>query len=216
MAVSTSHKAALILLAVAAVAGGLAGLSHVLDAEARDRQAVRAFVWDMEKKLRAHNGAALFLGEGASTPEQSQPGPARAHDWLRADVDRVAHLEALQILPGDVDVHAETATADYTVAGRTLPGDPPVPRRGRLVLRRTPEGWRLVANRILEEPEDDAGPAAPTTGSQPRVHQQHTHQRLTARLGSIAVLALLGSAFFLIQPFVTRTTRRRRVQRRRR
>lgn len=215
MAASTSRKAALVLLAIGAVAGGLAVLSHVLDAEARDRQEVRAFVWDMEKELRAHDEAALFLGEGASTPGQSQPGPSRAQDSLRADLDRVAHLEALQILPGDIDVHGETATADYTVAGRTRPGDPPIPRRGRLALRRTPEGWRLAANRFLHEPEDDAGPAAPTTGSLPRVHH-HTHQRLTARLGTIAVLALLGSAFFLIQPFVTRTTRGRRFRRRRR
>ena len=214
MAVSTSRKPALILLAIAAVAAGLAILVHRADAEDRDRRAVRGFVWDLERKLRAEGGAAWLLSEGAFPSGQGDPEAEPARDRLRADLDRLARLDRIQILPGDIAIHAETATADYTVGGNPRPGDPQPPRRGRLVLRRTREGWRLASNRFLDESED-AGPPAPTTGSRRRFHR-HAKESLDAVLGSTAVLALLASAFLIVKPFVTRTARGRRARRRRR
>lgn len=207
MTTAARRKAGFVLLAIAAVAGGLAVLVYELDAEERDRHAVQAILSDVERKLRAHDGSAWLLSEGALPPGQAHPGDEPAHEGIRADLDRLAHLDRLQILPGDVDIHADTATVGYGILGTSRLGDPPAPRGGQFEFRRGGEGWYLAANRFLDEPPQAGGSRGP-------VHR-HSHAGLWARLGGIAVLALLGRAFLLIQPVVARALRTRRVRPRR-
>lgn len=197
MAASTSRRAGLVLLMIAAAAGALAILVYRLDAGERDRDAVRVFLSGMEETLLAPDGAARLLHESAP-PAEGHAAAEPGRDSLRSDLDRLARLDKVQILPGDIDVQGETARVDYRLVSRPRFGDPSAPFGGQLVLRRTDEGWRLTANRFLVEPPQDAGPVMPT---KPRAHPR-THAGLTGRLAGIAVVALLAGSFLLIQPLL--------------
>ena len=162
----------------------------------------------MEQNLLTRDGTARLLSEAALAHE----GPPKAEGEqasLRADLERMASLDGLQLLVDDIDVQPQGATADYRVVGRARPGGPPPPFGGRLALRRTRGGWRLEANRFLEEAPQDDSPV------KRRVHQP-THAGLAGRLGMIALLALLSAAAVGMRSFLTRGSRGRGVRQGRR
>ncbi len=200
VAAPTRPRAAFALLAIAVAAGGLAVLVYRGDADQRDREAVSAIVSDMESKLRARV-------EGAYPAELAHPGDALAQEKLRADLDRLAHLDRLRILPGDVEVRGGAATVDYGIVSSRRLGDPPPPGGGRFVFERGSQGWHLAANRFFAE--------APQRGGSRRRHE-HSHAGLSGRLAAIAALALLAGAFLLVQPVVRRAGRARTTPRSRR
>lgn len=122
---------------------------HTLSQEERDRRAVRALVWEIERKVRAHD--AWLLVEGAVPPGEPHPAIEPAHERLRNDLERLAHLQDLRIVIRDIRVQGDTAWVDYRVEGR------PDPARGasdltagRFTMRRKNGGWALDANRFGE------------------------------------------------------------------
>lgn len=181
------------LLAIAVVASGLAGLVYEMDREERDRQAVRALIADIERAPRAPRESRPLSSAHSG---QASAGGEPAGDGLQAALDRLARIQDLRILPADVDIQADTTTVDYAILGTPLSGDPPPPSGGRFEFRRGPDGWHVEKNLFLED--------APPAGRQPRRAHRHTREGLWARLGTIAVLALLACLIVAAQPMIAR------------
>ena len=112
MAAAHSRRAALVLLAIASTAAGSGLLISQLSREEGDRRAVRALVRDIEKGVRAHDGSIWLLVEGAFPPGQSHAAIEPLHERRRAKLDRLSHLEDVQLGVGNVDVAGSSAWAE--------------------------------------------------------------------------------------------------------
>jgi hypothetical protein len=121
-------------------------LLNQLDPREQDRRAIRALIRDTERALRAHDGSAWLLVERGFPPAEKHPALEPGHEQLLRDLDRLAHLEDVQLTITAVTVTGEIASADYQVLGRARPKEAVPPAAGRFAFRRTGDGWTLVGN----------------------------------------------------------------------
>lgn len=203
-----------VLLAIAAVAGALGLLVGGLDQRERDRYAIRERVRDIERKIRAHDGTVWLLVEGGFPPGEEHPAVEPAHDRLRDDLDRLAHLGGPRLVVQRVDVDADTAWADYLVEGTAFRTDePPAPVAGRFTFRRTRDRWVLSGNRFAEGlPKDSDASPSPSSRRARHVHRPRG-ETLATRLLATALLAAFAAVALLAQPWVAQTLRRKRPAR---
>jgi hypothetical protein len=198
------RRAALLLLAIAAVSGALAYAVSELQQQERDGHAIRAVVAEIERQSRNHVIGYWLLVEGvhgAAAPDPAKEGP---HRDLLQDLERLGHVDDLRLLVLHVDVTDASATADYLVHGSPRSGDPPAPAGGQFSFRRGEKGWLLDGYRLWETATDL--PTSPDGA-------QHGHQErmttLVAALIAVAALASLAGGILLVLPWLANATRGR-------
>lgn len=208
MTAASSRRAAFVLLTVAGAAGASGLVVQALAQGQRDRRAVRNLMRDIETRIRSHDGSAWLLTERGFLPGEAHPAVEPAHERLRTDLDRLAHVDDLRLLVQDVEIDRDTAWIDYQVEGRARPGDPPPPTTGRFTLRRTTDGWALEASRFGESLQM---PGAAAAGGDPaRQARPGRADTLAARLLVIAGLAASAGAALLAHPRLAALLRRTR------
>lgn len=144
--------ASLTLLAASVGAGGLWVLQE-LSQEERDRHAVQQAVWDIERKVRRHDAGMWLLAEGELPPGHEDGSGQASHARLRADLDRLAHLESFRLLVGEIRIAGDAAFAEYVIeATRSRAGEPEPPSGGRFSFHSSGGRWVLTDNRFDEAP----------------------------------------------------------------
>ena len=195
------RKAAVVLLVVAVMSGGLALLGQKLGRQERDWYAILDQVMKIERRLRAGDASvrSLFASGHPSSSPDSRGGDAR----LAQDMERLASLEDLRLQDVHVDVRGDTAEATYRLGGGPPHGGEPRPSGGRFAFQRLADGWKPKGHTFI-----DPGSASPRgSGEEWRrgatAHRHlDSHQRLAIRLAAIAGLALLASLACAAWPWI--------------
>lgn len=145
------RRLASLSLLILATAGGASWVVHELGQEERDRHGIQEKVWEIERKLRTHDAGLWLLPEGELPDGHKHATGAAGHEGLRADIERLAHLENLRLVVREIGISGDAAFADYGIeATGSRRGDPEPPPGGRFSFRRAGDRWLLSANRFDE------------------------------------------------------------------
>lgn len=143
------NKAYLGLVAVLATVAFAWGIrSYLRD---HDTHVVRAFVREIETKVRVHDEPGLWLlVERNDPPGKPDTEEEQRHQAILHTFERLSHLEEFKMTDVDVDVQGEEARVSYRMSATSPAGQPPPPYRGEMRLVRDGSNWRLVEHRLLE------------------------------------------------------------------
>ena len=200
MSAPAARRAAIALLAVAGAAAASGVVGQELAQEERDRHAVREVIWKIQTKIRSHDGTAWVLSEMGFPPAQAHPALEPAHEQLRVDLDRLAHVEGLRLVEQDIEIEGDAARVHYRLEGRARRGDPEPPAGGQFTFRRTADAWVLAGNQFGVV--DSRSGAAPPGGNLAWHVPWWRADAWAVRLFAVAGLAALAGAAALAHPLL--------------
>lgn len=118
----------------------------------RDRHAILAHVEGMERIIRDHDTARIFLHVEGTHPAGAKANELEEvrHRAILDDIERLAHLRDFALRDVEIELKDDAGIVRYRVEGQPGTDGRVPPAAGEIQFMRFSDGWRMTGHRLIE------------------------------------------------------------------